>query len=182
MNHPDQKKDPRKVEGGRKGGKMRRSKNREVVKLERMKLVMERRLEGVPFDTIGRELNLSQQRAWQIYDEAMEAAREKNDKLAERVRTIGLLRMDRMAGKGYKLYMASALSVKTTAEDGDVMELRDFEILAKLGPVVTQMTARLAALAGADAPKPVAVTGTKALSDAELVARLKAHGIDPETM
>jgi hypothetical protein len=175
-------KHPQKSAGGRKGGKMRQARNREAIKVARMKVVLERKLEGASFEEIGRELRLSAEMARRMYHEHMDALKAENANLGERVRTLELLRMERTAGRAFKFFMSATLSVRSTTEEGDVMEVRDFEVLKALGPMITQMSARRAALAGADAPKQLELTGNKPLTEAELVARLRAAGVDPETV
>ncbi len=165
-------KDPKKVKAGQKGGKMSRARNREAIQANRKKQIFLLRLEGLTEVEIAGRLQISQSRVSELYRQAMAERLPEDAKLAQAIRERQLLKLEVAENHIFGMMQKKALKVREVKDDGDVVELADFEALHKLNASLVKNFEQAAKLAGAYKPVEVKTTGDGQIITA---ATLAAH-------
>lgn len=173
-------KDPKKVKAGTKGGKMSRSRNREAIQADRMKQTFLMRVRGMTFEAIGEKLGLGHSRVIEIYQQAMKARVPEDTALAVELREKQLARLSLFEDRILDLALDRGLVVENPGEDGQVVQMPDFEALHKLNASLVKNYVQQARLGGAYKPTQVEeVNKGPGLNIAKLAA-LVADQVDEE--
>lgn len=171
-------KNPKRVAAGRKGGKMSRARNRTAIQAVRKKMTFELRLTGMTFEEIGKRLKppLSKPGVIALYKQALGEYLGESKEMAEAVREKQMVKLSLTEDRLFVMIQAKGLRVREVTENGDVVELADFEALQKLNAALVKNYEQQAKLVGAYAPAKVEVAGAKPLTEEELLARLAREG------